>query len=152
MGVSGCNLEPWLPLGVFEVSGVNGWARLIKSDSQDVKAARLFPSAPSSWGGDGTWTSGCAINREQKRSDRWTDGFSILPWLPVHLQLTPSGEEREEDVEGNDLCRSIRPNCFYSRAWRRDPAVSGTSGQLGIQCLDLQFWSAWANPEAEVLG
>lgn len=45
MGVSGCNLEPWLPLGVFEVSIANGHARLSESTSRDVKAARLFPSA-----------------------------------------------------------------------------------------------------------
>lgn len=46
-------------------------------------------------GRPGTSTNRRAINCE-RRSDRWTDGFSILLSLPVHLQLMKWGEEWEK--------------------------------------------------------
>lgn len=42
---------------------------------------------------EGTSTNRCAINCAEKRSDRWTDGFSILLSLPVHLLLMKWGEK-----------------------------------------------------------
>lgn len=78
-------------------------------------------------GREGTSTNRRAINCEEKRSDRWTDGFSILLFLPVHPLLTMKGEELRKKVRGNDLCRCIRLNCSFTWTYKWGPMVGEES-------------------------
>lgn len=61
-----------------------------------VRIVHFCSFSQSLRGREGTSTNRRAINCEEKRSDRWTDGFSILLSLPVHLRLMKRGEELEK--------------------------------------------------------
>lgn len=67
-------------------------------------------------GRQGTSINRRAINCEEKRSDRWADGFDILLPRLVHLHLMKW--DTREEVEGNDLCQCITPNCSFTWTYK----------------------------------
>lgn len=103
---------------------------------------RIVHHCSFSWGRRGredTSASRRAINcKGKKRSDTWTDGFSILLSLPVHLHLVRGGKGEREEVAWNDLCQCIRANCSFTWTHKWGPVAWAVSGQLGIPCFEVR--------------